>query len=88
MNDNKKRIDTDDVLSIILKILLVFAAIAAAVVAAIKIYETIQAKRISCLCDDFDEYDDDFCICDCDECDEPEITIEEVVEKEINPTEE
>lgn len=90
MNDNRKKIDTNDVLSTILKILLAFAAVAAAVVAALKIYETIQAKKLSCICDCCDdECDDDFCLCDdCDDCDEPEITIEEVVEKEINPTEE
>ena len=97
MYDKKKAFDTDDVLALIFKILLAFAAVAAAVVAGLKIYEMIQSKRLCSICDCCDdEYydDDDFCICDneCDceaDADSEEFAekVAEVTEKEINPTE-
>ena len=92
MYERKQCCNKNDVLALILKLLVAFAAITAAVVAGIKIYEKIQAKRMCSLCDccDDDYYDDDD-YCDCDCCfddDEPEITVEEVTKAEINPTEE
>lgn len=95
MLENKKSYDKNDVIVLVLKLLLGIAAVAAAVVAGIKIYEKIQAKRICSLCDCCDEEDyfndEDFCECDCC-CEEEEKdfaeTVAEVTEKEINPTEE
>lgn len=93
MYENKKSYDLDDVLALILKILLVFAAIAAAVVAGLKIYEKIQSKKLCSLCDCCDDeyYDeDDNFFFDEDEDDDCECKVEtvaEVTEHEINPTE-
>ena len=96
MFENKKTYDKNDVIVLVLKLLLAVAAVAAAIVAGIKIYEKIQAKRLMSLCDCCDdEWDDDLCLCD-DECeccceetaDEAADVIEEVTKKEINPTEE
>lgn len=97
MFENKKTYNKNDVIVLVLKLLLAVAAVAAAIVAGIKIYEKIQAKRLMSLCDCCDdEWDeDDLCLCDdecdccCDECaDDAAEIIEEVVKKEINPTEE
>ena len=102
MYENKKYYNKNDVIVLVLKLLLGIAAVAAAVVAGIKIYETIQSKRMCSLCDCCDDDlfsdDDDFCVCDdecdCDECDCDDIakdfaeTVAEVTKKEINPTEE
>lgn len=89
MPENKKDYEKNDGLSLILKLVLIFAAIIAAVVVGIKVYEKIQARRINklCVCDDEEDYfndEDDFC--DCDECDD-DITIADVTKKEINPAE-
>jgi len=87
----RKTCNKNDVLALVLKLIIAFAAITAAVIAGIKIYEKIQAKRMCSLCDCCDDeyYDDDLCECDCCDCDdEPEITVEEVTEAEVNPTEE
>ncbi len=99
MYKDKKYYNKNDVIVLILKLLLGIAAVAAAVVAGIKIYEKIQSKRMCELCDCCDDdlfNDDDFCICD-DECecdcgcddatDDFAETVAEVTEKEINPTE-
>ena len=99
MYENKKYYNKNDVIVLVLKLLLGIAAVAAAVVAGIKIYESIQTKRICRLCDCCDDDlfndDDDFCICDddCDcDCEDNEKdfaeTVAEVTKKEINPTEE
>lgn len=88
MYEKRKTYDIEDVVSIVIKVLVIFAAIAAAVVTAIKIYEKIQTRRMLALCD-FDECCDDNFVCDeceCEDCDKG-ITVEEVTEKEINPTE-
>ncbi len=93
MFENKKSYDKNDVIVLVLKLLLGIAAVAAAVVAGIKIYEKVQAKRMCSLCDCCDdEYfdDEDYCDCDCDCEDIAEDfadTVAEVTEKEINPTE-
>ena len=97
MYENKKYYNKNDVIVLVLKLLLGIAAVAAAVVAGIKIYETIQSKRMCHLCDCCDDDlfsdDDNFCICD-DECDCDDVdkdsaeTVAEVTKKEINPTEE
>ncbi len=86
---NKK--NTDDVLALILKLLLFFGAIAAAIVTALKVYEKIQSNRMHSLygcCDDEYDYCDCDCDCDCDEKKDFAETVAEVTEKEINPTEE
>ena len=93
MFENKKACDTNDVLSLIIKLLFIFAAIAAAVVTGLKIYEKIQSKRMYSLCNCCDdEYcDDDFCGCECDcDCESEDETsfaetVADVTEHEINP---
>ncbi|MBQ8533736.1 MAG: hypothetical protein IJ462_02785 [Clostridia bacterium] len=95
MLENKKVYDKNDVIVLVLKLLLGIAAVAAAVVAGIKIYEKIQSKRICSLCDccDDDMFCDDDDLCCCDDCDCEDVaedfaeTVAEVTEKEINPTE-
>ncbi len=97
MYNKKKTFDTDDVLALILKLLLFFGAIAAAIITALKVYEKIQSNRMHSLCDCCDdeydycdcEYDCECdCECDCDEDRDFAETVAEVTEKEINPTEE
>ena len=96
MYENKKYYNKNDVIVLVLKLLLGIAAVAASVVAGIKIYETIQTKRMCRLCDCCDDDlfndDDDFCCndeCDCDKDDKGFAeTVAEVTKKEINPTEE
>lgn len=83
---NEKRNDTSDIIALILKLLFALATIAAGVVIGIKLYEKIQSKRMSCLCDccDDDYYDDE----DFDDEESSDDTVAEVTEKEIFPTEE
>lgn len=96
MFESKKSYNKNDVIVLVLKLLLGIAAVAAAVVAGIKIYEKIQAKRMCQLCDccDEDYFDDEeLCDCECDCCEEEASkdlgeTLAEVTTNEINPTEE
>ena len=57
MPENKKDYEKNDGLSLILKLVLIFGAIIAAVVVGIKVYEKIQARRICKICDCADEED-------------------------------